>query len=131
MFDLCNVVDDQDLKGPVNRSRTLLGGVSTDIRKVRTHHTLGMGFVSATPHWRLSAPVPARPVRASINRKSASDRNYTVPSRLWRKLSGAGPVGSLANCVVHITEKVGRCVFDFSDTVRMNSRLHLGVPFKV
>ncbi len=28
---MCNVVDDQDLKGPVDKSRTLLEGVSTDM----------------------------------------------------------------------------------------------------
>ena len=51
------------------------------------------------------------------------------PHGFWRKLSGAGHLGSLANLVVHYIEKIGRCMFDFSDTARMNSRLHMGVPF--
>ncbi len=47
MFDLCNVVDDQDLKGPVNKSRTRLEGVSTDMVVVRANVREGLADVAA------------------------------------------------------------------------------------
>ncbi len=47
MFDLCNVVDDQDLKGPVNKSRTRLEGVSTDMVVVRAKVREGLAEVAA------------------------------------------------------------------------------------
>ncbi len=100
------------------------------MRNVRTHHALEMGLVSATPHWEVKHQRPTVLFVLHLTENLLQTEITPFPHGRWRKLSGAGHLGSLANSVVHITEKVGRCVFDFSDAVRMNSRLHLGVPFK-
>ena len=46
----------------------------------------------------------------------------------WRRVSGAGHSGSLTDFVAHYIKKTGSRTFDLSDTPRMNSRLHMGVP---
>ena len=47
----------------------------------------------------------------------------------WRRVSGPGHSGSLTNLVAHSIKKTRSRTFDLSDTPRMNTPLHLGVPF--
>src|SRR5208283_583825 len=67
-------------------------GSAQVMRKVRAHHALELGFVRATPHWKLRT-APDRLVCASFNRKSASGRNYTVPSPPLAKAFWSRPSG--------------------------------------
>ena len=73
-------------------------------------------------------PAPLASLNSNLTENLPQTEMTPFTYGFWRRVSGACHPGSLTDFVTHYIKKIGSRSFNFSDTPRMDSRLHMGVP---
>ena len=73
-------------------------------------------------------PAPLAGLNSNLTENLSQTEIAAFTYSFWRRVSGAGHPGSLTDFITHYVKKIRSCSFNFSDTPRMNSRLHMGIP---